>query len=53
MAKAIVNYNCGCGFKADNPLVASLHVDKTGHKMEVNGQILPDGNSKEKEAKKK
>ena len=47
MAKNSIKYNCGCGVKADNYLEASIHVDTTGHKMEVRGEVYPDKKKEE------
>ena len=46
MAKSTVRYNCGCGYTCTNPLEAALHVDSTGHTMDVLGKIQPDNKPK-------
>jgi hypothetical protein len=50
MSRANIRFNCGCGFKCGEALVAMSHVDDTGHSMEVNGRVEPDG-GKNKKAK--
>ena len=42
MAKSTVKFHCGCGYTTDNPLEAALHVDSTGHSLDVLGRVQPD-----------
>lgn len=42
MAKSKVKFQCGCGYSTDNYLEAALHVDSTGHTLDVLGQVRPD-----------
>ena len=49
MAKGTVRFNCGCGFKTDNPIEAMAHADSEHHVMEASGQIRPDRLVKEEE----
>ena len=51
MALSKVFFNCGCGFKTDNPVLALAHVDETGHLMEAVGTIVPAKNSKQRSGK--
>ena len=43
MAKAELHFNCGCGFQTMEPVLAHVHVDETGHTMEIHGWARPDG----------
>jgi len=49
MAKSSVKFHCGCGFITDNPLEAAIHVDSTGHTLDVYGRIQPDNKNTKKE----
>lgn len=49
MAKSTVKFHCGCGYTTDNYLEAALHVDSTGHTLDVLGKIQPDEKSIKKE----
>ena len=42
MATFKVKFSCGCGKGFTSDVEAGLHSDTTGHKMDVNGQVLPD-----------
>ena len=42
MAVSKVKFTCGCGKSWDNPLEPIVHVDETGHTVNVNGRIIPD-----------
>lgn len=48
MAKSTVKFHCGCGFTCDNPLEAAIHVDSTGHTLDVTGIVKPDENKLKK-----
>lgn len=49
MAKNNIKFQCGCGFKTDNYLEAALHVDSTGHTLDVLGTVQPDNKNTKKE----
>lgn len=49
MAEVKWNFSCGCGYQCKTPLEADLHVEATGHKMEVHGMVIPKIASKEGE----
>lgn len=49
MAKGNIRFHCGCGFSTTNPLEAALHVDSTGHTLDVLGTVQPDNKNNKKE----
>ena len=46
MVKLTISFNCGCGFKTPDILVAIQHAQDKGHSLDANGMIIGD---KEKE----
>jgi len=39
MAITVVRFNCGCRFKTEKVAEAVAHVEKTGHTLEVRGDM--------------
>jgi len=46
MAKVILNYSCGCGFKTLKKRQAMTHADDKHHILDILGRVIP---SKEEE----
>lgn len=42
MAKIVVSYNCGCGFRTENLAEAVLHSDTLNHSLDIVGKITRD-----------
>lgn len=42
MAKVTVKFSCGCGKQYSNLIEAGIHADYEQHRLNVQGEIVPD-----------